>query len=268
MLSTLYLFHSNAYAAAEWEVALRVEAGGGHNDLILGADKTATDGYDPVWEVYAMLGGYLEAYFPHPEWNMVHDIFCRDIRARAPGKTTEWTFMADSSEDETGTPYLYDYNYTISWDLSNIPDNYELFLTDVATAQQVDMRVDTSYSFQYTDSRTFKVSVYVPADVVLPDPPQGLTAQSLRSGVLLRWEGSRERDIAGYNVYRSTTSGSGYQKVNTSLLRWPRTRYIDRDVTSGETYYYVVTAVDKAGGESIYSNEAEVTILERSGHTR
>jgi hypothetical protein len=268
LFCSLSFFPSNAYAAAEWEVAVRVEAGGGHNDLVLGADATATDGYDPVWEVYAMLGGYLEAYFPHPEWDPVHNVFSRDIRAKAPGKTTEWTFVADSSEDESGKPYLYNYNYTIKWDLSHIPDNYVIFLTDATTAQQMDMRVDTSYSFLYTDSRTFKVSVYVPPDVVLPDPPQGLTAKSLRSRVNLSWKRNRGHDLAGYNVYRSTTSGSGYQKVNNSLIRWSMSRYTDRDVTSGETYYYVVTLVNKAGVQSGYSNEIVVTINERTGHTR
>ena len=257
MICTLYFLPSDACASAEWEVTLRVEVEGGHNDLVLGADATATDGYDPVWEVYARLGGYLGAYFPHPEWGSVHGIFSRDIRAKASGKTIEWLFEVDSAEDESsGNPYLYNYNFTITWDLSNVPEEYVIFLIDDTTSEQTDMRLSTSYSFLFTDIRTFRVTVYVPSEVVSPDPPQGLKGKSSRSRVVLSWRRNRERNLAGYNVYRSTTPGSGYQKINSSLIQ--ENRYIDVNVTSGETYYYVVTAVNKLGGESDNSNEAAV----------
>jgi hypothetical protein len=258
LLYPLFFLPSDVYASAEWEVTVRVEAGGGHNQLVLGADATATDGYDPLWEVYAMLGGYLEAYFPHPEWVMVHNVFCRDIKAKAHGKTTEWSFVADSSEDEGGNPYLYNYDFTIRWDLSNVPENYGIFLIDDTTAEQMDMRLNTSYSFLYTDSRTFRVTVYVPPDIIHPDPPQGVTAKSLRGEVRLSWSRNRTLDLAGYNVYRSTTSGSGYQKINNLLIPKTKPKYVDKQVIKGTTYYYVVTAVNTSGGESGYSNEVKV----------
>jgi hypothetical protein len=244
---------SDAYASAEWEVTLRVEAGTGYNRLILGADSTATDGYDPIWEVYALLGGEIEAYFPHTEWNMVHQVFWRDIRAKAPGKTTEWLFDVELS--------LNNSDFTIKWDLSKLPDKYTIFLIDDTTAQQIDMRLSNSYSFVYTTGvRPFRVTVYVPSEVAPPNPPQRLTAQSLRYGaVLLSWKKNRERDLVGYNVYRSTIPGSGYQKINSSLISVPK--YTDKQVVNGNTYYYVVTAVNKAGGESGYSNEVKVNII-------
>jgi hypothetical protein len=254
--STFYAFNllsSNAYASAEWQVTVRVEAGTGYNRLILGADPTATDGYDPVWEVYALLGGKIEAYFPHPEWNMVHQEFWRDIRAKAPGKTTEWLLDVDSS--------LNNSEFTIKWDLSKFPDKYTIFLIDDTTAQQMDMRLSDSYNFVYTKGvMPFRVTVYVPPDIIPPDPPQGLTAKSHRSGVMLSWKRDRKLDITGYDVYRSTTSGSGYQKINNSLISKSKPKYVDKQVVKGATYYYVVTAVNKAGGESGYSNEVRVTI--------
>ena len=57
--------------------------------------------------------------------------------------------------------------------------------------------------------------------------------------------------MAGYNIYRSTTSGSGYVKLNSSLLT--ASDYIDPNVSGGTTYYYVVTAVDTGNLESVYS---------------
>jgi len=59
-------------------------------------------------------------------------------------------------------------------------------------------------------------------------------------------------------VYRSTTSGSGYIKLNSSLVTL--VSYTDSALTSGTTYYYVTTAVDGSGNESSYSNEATAAI--------
>jgi fibronectin type 3 domain-containing protein len=74
--------------------------------------------------------------------------------------------------------------------------------------------------------------------------------------VTLSWTGSS--GTSGYNVYRSTASGTGYQKINSSLQT--STSYIDSAVLSGKTYYYVVTAVAAGGPESPYSNQTTVNI--------
>jgi len=64
--------------------------------------------------------------------------------------------------------------------------------------------------------------------------------------------------VAGYYVYRSTTSGSGYAKLNSTPDS--ATTYTDSTVQSGTTYYYVVTAVDSSGDESAYSNQSMATV--------
>jgi TolB protein len=38
------------------------------------------------------------------------------------------------------------------------------------------------------------------------------------------------------------------------------TSYTDNAVQAGQTYYYVVTAIDGSGNESAYSTEASATI--------
>ncbi|MEN6385272.1 MAG: carbohydrate-binding protein, partial [Phycisphaerales bacterium] len=62
-----------------------------------------------------------------------------------------------------------------------------------------------------------------------------------------------EADLAGYNVYRSTTSGIGYVKLNISILT--NSNYADYSVINNTTYYYVVTATDTNTNESEYSSE-------------
>jgi hypothetical protein len=105
--------------------------------------------------------------------------------------------------------------------------------------------------------------------VPLPQRPEGLSAQGHASGVTLSWDEATDcdgNDVAGYNVYRSTTPGGTYTQVNTSLIT--ETQYDDlavsstgaqqtsRAAASGTTYYYVVTSVDADGDESANSQEA------------
>jgi Abnormal spindle-like microcephaly-assoc'd, ASPM-SPD-2-Hydin len=68
----------------------------------------------------------------------------------------------------------------------------------------------------------------------------------------LSWSAST--NAVGYNVYRGTVSGGPYSMINTSLDG--STAYTDSTVVSGQTYYYVATAVDASSNESGYSNQA------------
>ncbi len=73
----------------------------------------------------------------------------------------------------------------------------------------------------------------------------------------LTWNASTST-VAGYNVYRSTVSGSGYTKINSSLIT--TLTYADSTVQSGTTYFYVTTAVDSSGSESANSNQVIAAI--------
>ena len=78
-----------------------------------------------------------------------------------------------------------------------------------------------------------------------------------QSSVALAWDASAST-VAGYNIYRSTISGSAYVKVNSLLLSG--LSYADQTVQSATTYYYVVTAVDSSGDESTYSNQVSAPV--------
>jgi hypothetical protein len=82
------------------------------------------------------------------------------------------------------------------------------------------------------------------------------TTQQAHS-VALSWDASTST-VSGYNVYRSTLSGTGYSKINSSVI--PALAYTDSTVQNGITYYYVSTAVDSSGNESVYSNETQAII--------
>jgi len=63
--------------------------------------------------------------------------------------------------------------------------------------------------------------------------------------------------LVGYNVYRWTTSDSRHLRIATQVSGPP---YEDRQVVSGETYFYAVTAVDQSGRESRLSENIQATI--------
>lgn len=74
----------------------------------------------------------------------------------------------------------------------------------------------------------------------------------------LNWVASTSPSIAGYNVYRSSTSGGPYTKLNSSLIA--ATTFTDTTVQAGQTYYYVATAVNASSQESIYSAQISALI--------
>ena len=102
-----------------------------------------------------------------------------------------------------------------------------------------------------------EMAVYSSADTTAPLAPTGLSATADNNMVNLDWNDNNELDVNGYNVYRSTTQGSGYGKINVSLVG--DSNYIDNDVNNGTQYYYVVTAADTNDNESVYSIEASAT---------
>jgi fibronectin type 3 domain-containing protein len=93
-----------------------------------------------------------------------------------------------------------------------------------------------------------------PRDIFKPAAPErpSIAAPEPNSARLaIFFAANKETDIAGYNIYRSTDPDlpkQNWTKLNQSLLT--RTTYQDDKVESGKTYYYYITAVDKAGNVS------------------
>jgi hypothetical protein len=87
----------------------------------------------------------------------------------------------------------------------------------------------------------------------------GVTAPQYN--VNLAWNPSANASsakVVGYNVYRGTQHGGPYTAKVASLN--PQTTFRDSSVLSGQTYYYVVTAVNASHKESSDSNEVKVVI--------
>ncbi len=80
---------------------------------------------------------------------------------------------------------------------------------------------------------------------------------TLQHSVSLSWTASTSV-VAGYFIYRATQSGGPYTKLNSSFVA--DVVYTDSTAQSGQTYYYVATAVDSNNVESVLSTEVSAAI--------
>jgi hypothetical protein len=79
------------------------------------------------------------------------------------------------------------------------------------------------------------------------------------SSATLTWAPSTDSNLAGYKIYRSTTSGV----YGTALATVPAgtVTYQETGLSANTTYFFVITAYDSAGNESLFSNEVSKSIL-------
>ena len=94
---------------------------------------------------------------------------------------------------------------------------------------------------------------------ILPLPPvapTNLTAVlTPPNQVVLAWTDKAESEL-GYDIQRSTTAGSGFVSIDTTLA--DVTVYHDKNLPGGTTYYYRVRGLN-AGGSSQFTSEVSVT---------
>ncbi len=97
-------------------------------------------------------------------------------------------------------------------------------------------------------------------DTQPPTAPTLLTASERKGfSVKLNWKYSVD-DADHFNIYRLTDDDQSVSLYETSI----QTTFIDSNVMAEKTYYYSVSAVDKAGNEGPVSEEAYVTIRSTS----
>lgn len=171
------------------------------------------------------------------------------------------------AETLTGVPAAHLSGYRVYESMSGKPDSYKL--AGKAASNQFDEK-----TFQFGQQYFFWVDAITtvgtataesapsapvsltPRDVFPPPVPTGLTAVNAAGAVDLLWNASSGRDLAGYNVYRSTEGGP-FQRINKQRVPTPICH--DAKVEPGHRYEYAVTAVDLTGNESGKSEPASVT---------
>ena len=89
--------------------------------------------------------------------------------------------------------------------------------------------------------------------------PVAMTVTTLLSGAAtLNWGASTSSDVVSYKVYQAT--GSGVYGAPIAILQRSVNSYQAIGLRANTTYFFVVTAIDAAGNESLYSNEVSKSI--------
>jgi hypothetical protein len=83
------------------------------------------------------------------------------------------------------------------------------------------------------------------------------TGSTIQHSVDIAWDSATPAP-SGYNVYRSTQSGGTFAKLNAAPLTV--LIFTDNTVTSGTTYFYIVTSIAPDGTESGFSNQATAVV--------
>lgn len=83
-----------------------------------------------------------------------------------------------------------------------------------------------------------------------------LSANAEAAQVNLSWLANSESNISGYKIYYGTSSGNYTSSFNVGLT----TSYNLTGVTSGQTYYFALTAYNSSFLESNYSPEVSITV--------
>ena len=98
-----------------------------------------------------------------------------------------------------------------------------------------------------------KLTVVPSADTTAPNTPTGLHVVSASpSAIGLAWDAiAGDSSLYGYEILRSDTSGGPY----TMIARVTAASCTDTDLVEGETYYYVVRALDSSFNRSAHSPE-------------
>jgi hypothetical protein len=128
--------------------------------------------------------------------------------------TPPFNFFRDSTVTP-GTPYFY---HVAAFDI----DGNQSILSNQATGASI-------------------------VDDTPPAPPTGFAVFAGNGFLYLQWDASSEEDLAGYRLYRNTSSPPTdlYQTLNEEAAG-----FFDDTVTNGTRYYYVLTTIDTSGNES------------------
>jgi len=139
---------------------------------------------------------------------------------------------------------------------SGVPDPESTHPAPVSSPDVTKIIYDSDMANKFSD-------IYV-AVCALPERPRELQAASQANAVKLTWKRpAKSRELKGYHVYRSRTSGAKFEQITQA----PISTETYMDASPPRPCYYVVTAVEHSGLESVASAEV-CSDADWPGHVR
>ncbi len=180
--------------------------------------------------------------------------------AVSPGSLSFGSVVVGSSSSLTGSLTASGSSITVT---SASLNNSEFAVSGISLPATISAGQPASFTVTFTPQSSGSTSASLSFSSNASNSPAsqsismtGTGTAPVQHSVDLAWTAST--DAVGYNIYRGTASGGPYAVINSSLES--TTAYTDDTVVSGQTYYYVVTAVDSDSNESGYSNQAQAVI--------
>ncbi|MGH9702421.1 MAG: fibronectin type III domain-containing protein, partial [Candidatus Acidiferrales bacterium] len=128
------------------------------------------------------------------------------------------------------------------------------------------VRSVTQFEADSVESRDSNLLAITPRSIFPPAAPEDLVSafvpatDASPAHLELSWSISEAPDVSGYNIYRSEDAANRGERLNREWLPTPAFR--DMSALPGHSYFYTVTAVDRAGNESAPSAPLSVTVPE------
>ncbi len=159
---------------------------------------------------------------------------------------------AQSLSGQFGFTTYYGWKFTVALAGTGIPaQSASSSATTSSAACSTTSGTTSSAASSVTSSATLGTTTDSSASsspAATPPPPS----------VALAWAPSVSQNVVGYNVYRGSVSGGPYTLLTPSPI--VSTSYVDANVSSSQTFYYVVTTVAAGNVESSDSSEVSATI--------
>ena len=129
-----------------WEANIIVGVSTAENKLSFGQMADATDDIDGRYDVPAMLGGNVKAYFSE-----VGGSYWRSIKTLNDGQSKKWNVRVESP--------LKGETVIIKWNSKKLPSSGAISITDTASGKVTDMRATNSYSYKNERVRELLIEV-------------------------------------------------------------------------------------------------------------
>ena len=228
---------------------------GARNRLSFGQKPDATDEFDGKYDAQALLGGDIEAAFPHPEWERVAIDYWVDIQGS--GRLKTWSFHVDSVLDGT--------KITLSWDETILANAARAVLVDTTTSETVNMKKLNAYTYTNDAPRDFTINTVVSEVKTTPagEKPPGSAAGGRGRGKVARTlSGRMLKKPAGSSVvglHAPTGLTVDLQNPTLALVKW-------KDNSNNETHFIIERKdeVDTSWREIAFIGHNTVTYTDTS----
>ncbi|PJE73737.1 MAG: hypothetical protein COV02_00925, partial [Candidatus Terrybacteria bacterium CG10_big_fil_rev_8_21_14_0_10_41_10] len=152
------------------------------------------------------------------------------------------------------------------WESLNTSATYYDSSGNAMAASDVTSNLSNVAQVVFTTTEATHFSPYAltqASDPTAPETPSGLTMATPNSisQLVLSWTANPDSDLAGYYVYRSTSSGGTFALVSSTGSN----SYTDTGLSANTTYYYKVAAYDTSNFESAAGSESSAKTLPAGG---